>query len=323
MPMPEIATDRLLLREFITDDWPAVLLYHSDPRYHHFYPSTGSSEDEARAFVGMFLAQQQAQPRIKFQLAVTLKEDGQLIGNCGVRLKEAGALEADLGYELAPVHWGCGYATEAARAMAAFGFNQLGVHRIWSWCIADNVRSARVLEKLGMRQEGRLRENEFFKGRWWDTLLYAILVHEWRAQEDARATGGSPVRVLARKIDALQLPVPDLDAGLAFYQGKLGHTLIWRSATAAGLRMPDTDAELVLQTDRAGAEVDLLVDSADMAAERFVAAGGSVVVAPFDIQIGRCVVVCDPWGTQLVLLDMSKGALLTDPQGRILGNLAR
>lgn len=319
----QLTTDRLLLREFVADDWPTVLAYHSDPRYHRFYPSTGSNEEQARAFVGMFLAQQQAQPRIKFQLAVTLQENGQLIGNCGVRLKEADALEADIGYELAPEHWGRGYATEAARAMTAFGFNQLGVHRIWSWCIADNVGSAHVLEKLGMRQEGRLRENEFFKDRWWDTLLYAMLVDEWRTQEDARAAGRSPVRAMARKVDALQLPVPDLDAGLAFYRDKLGHALIWRSATAAGLRMADTDAELVLQTERAGVEVDLLVDSADIAAQRFVAAGGSVVVAPFEIQIGRCVVVRDPWGTELVLLDMSKGGLLTDPDGRILGNLAR
>ncbi|MBX0328846.1 GNAT family N-acetyltransferase [Oscillochloris sp. ZM17-4] len=50
-----------------------------------------------------------------------------------------------------------GYATEAARAIVAFGFTELLLHRIWSWCIADNLGSARVLEKLGMRPEGRLR----------------------------------------------------------------------------------------------------------------------------------------------------------------------
>jgi RimJ/RimL family protein N-acetyltransferase len=54
-------------------------------------------------------------------------------------------------------------------------------YQIWSWCIADNLASVRVLERLGMRREGRLRENEFFQGRWWDTLLYGILDHEWRA----------------------------------------------------------------------------------------------------------------------------------------------
>ena len=113
---------------------------------------------------------------------------------------------------------------------------------------------------------------------------------------------------LIRKVDCVQLPVVDLDAGVAFY-GRLGHEVIWRRATSVGLRLPDTDAELVLQSERPEPETDLLVESADAAVERFVAAGGSVVVAPFDIEIGRCAVVADPWGNRLVLLDLSKGPL--------------
>jgi len=129
-----------------------------------------------------------------------------------------------------------------------------------------------------------------------------------------------PPEPLFRKIDCLQIPVPDLEAGLAFYRDRLGHQLIWRSATAAGLRMPDTDAELVLQAERRELEVNLLVDSAETAAVRFVEAGGQVVMPPFDIQIGRCVVVQDPWGNLLVLLDMSKGMLVTDADGNVAGN---
>ena len=125
---------------------------------------------------------------------------------------------------------------------------------------------------------------------------------------------------LSHKIDCLQIPVPDLEAGLAFYRDRLGHRLIWRTATSAGLRMPDTDAELVLQTEQRGLEVNLLVDSSDAAAVRFVEAGGAIVVPPFDIQIGRCVVVRDPWDNLLVLLDMSKGLLLTDADGNVVGN---
>ena len=87
-----------------------------------------------------------------------------------------------------------------------------------------------------------------------------------------------------------------------------------------GLRLPDTDAELVLQTDRPGLEVDFTVPLADAAAARMVAAGGTIVVPAFDIQIGRCVVVQDPWGTQFVLLDTSKGLLMTDADGTITGN---
>ncbi len=129
-----------------------------------------------------------------------------------------------------------------------------------------------------------------------------------------------PVTPLLRKVDAIQLPVPDLEAALAFYRDRLGHALVWRTATAAGLRVPETEAELVLQTERPDPEVDWLVESAEAAAERWVAAGGTVRVAPFDIQIGRCVVVDDLFGNSLVLLDASKGALLTDAEGRVVGN---
>lgn len=114
------------------------------------------------------------------------------------------------------------------------------------------------------------------------------------------------------------MPVPDLDAGLAFYQKRLGHEVIWRTATQAGLRLPDTDTELVLQTERPAPEIDLLVASIEEAVARFLDAGGGVIVPPFDIRIGRCAVVQDPWGNRLTLLDMSKGSLVTDAEGPVI-----
>lgn len=126
---------------------------------------------------------------------------------------------------------------------------------------------------------------------------------------------------LLRKVDCVRLYVPDLEAGLVFYRDKLGHQLIWRTATAAGLRLPETDAELVIQTEEQRQEVDFLVDSADAAAEFVQQAGGKVIVPPFDIQVGRCVVVEDPWRNPLVLLDISKGLLDTDSEGNVVGNL--
>ena len=84
--------------------------------------------------------------------------------------------------------------------------------------------------------------------------------------------------------------------------------------------MPETDSEIVIQTERREMEPNLLVDSADDAAARIVEAGGSVVAEPFDIQIGRCAVVEDPWGNSLVILDMSKGRLVTDADGNVVGN---
>jgi len=100
----------------------------------------------------------------------------------------------------------------------------------------------------------------------------------------------------------------------------LGHELVWQAEAAVGLRLANSEAELVLQNERPGLEVDFLVPSADKAARAFEEAGGVVRVAPFDIRIGRCAVVEDPWGNTLVLLDMSSGRLTTDDQGNITGN---
>ena len=127
-------------------------------------------------------------------------------------------------------------------------------------------------------------------------------------------------RPLFVKIDCLRLPVRDLDEALAFYRDRLGHALIWRTDTAAGLRMPDSNAEIVLQTERPEMETDLSVESVEVAVERFVAAGGRVLAGPFDIQIGKCAVVADPFGNVLVMLDASKGLLVTDAEGRVIGN---
>ena len=176
----QLLTDRLILREYVADDWRAVQAYQSDPRYLRYYAWTERPEADVRAFVDRFVAQQSEQPRTRFQLAVVLKPDGPVIGSCGIRMAGPRAHEADIGYELAPEHWGRGYASEAARAIVAFGFDELRVHRIWAECVADNVASAHVLEKLGMRREGRLRDHERYKGRYWDTLLYGILQPEWR-----------------------------------------------------------------------------------------------------------------------------------------------
>jgi predicted enzyme related to lactoylglutathione lyase len=124
---------------------------------------------------------------------------------------------------------------------------------------------------------------------------------------------------LLRKIDCLRIPVRDLDAALGFYRDRLGHALNWRSDVAAGLSMPDTDAELVLYTDGEHAETDLLVENVASAVARFVDAGGTVVRPPFDITVGKCALVRDPFGNVLVLLDLTRGRLQTDPEGNVAG----
>lgn len=179
----QLTTERLVLRDFVESDWEAVLTYQQDPLYLRYYEWTSRTAEEVRAFMKRFLDQQRQVPRIKFQFAVTLKSSGQLIGNCGIRRDSPEAREADMGYELDPNHWRKGYATEAAGAVLDFGFSSMDLQRVTAWCIADNVASARVLEKIGMKLEKRMRHHQYFKGRWWDTLWYAISYEDWQAKK--------------------------------------------------------------------------------------------------------------------------------------------
>ncbi len=119
----------------------------------------------------------------------------------------------------------------------------------------------------------------------------------------------------------IRLHVASLEAGLAFYRDRLGHELIWRSKEAVGLRLPGSEAEIVLVIEPIDAEIDFAVDSADKAAARYEKAGGMVVVPPFDIQIGRAAVVQDPWGNRYVILDASKGLLAPDEEKNVTGNI--
>lgn len=125
---------------------------------------------------------------------------------------------------------------------------------------------------------------------------------------------------ILQKVDCVTIPVPDLEAGLRFYQDHLGHTLRWRDDALgqAALALPGGDTEIVLTT-RQKYEPGWLVSSADEAADVIVAGGGRVLSAPADIPVGRVSVVADPFGNPLVLLDLSKGTYVTDDDGRVVG----
>lgn len=136
--------------------------------------------------------------------------------------------------------------------------------------------------------------------------------------KDSAATLDGMHNGLLRKVDAVTIRVPDLDTGLDFYSNTLGHALRWRNDEVgqAGLRVPDSDTEIVLTTEQ-GYEPNWLVESADDATLAIVDAGGSVVVEPFDIPVGRVAVVSDPFGNVLVLVDLTKGRYATDDTGHV------
>jgi RimJ/RimL family protein N-acetyltransferase len=178
-----IETERLVLREFRPADQAAMAAYWADPLYQRYYAELADHDAVVAELVARFIAAQAAQPRRAWQMAITLRGDDQLIGNCGIRINNPELREANIGYELHPAHWGHGYASEAAHAIVRFGFEDIGLHRIWAETVADNLGSQRVLEKLGMRREAHFREHQWYRDRWWDTLIYALLDREWRARQ--------------------------------------------------------------------------------------------------------------------------------------------
>jgi lactoylglutathione lyase len=122
-----------------------------------------------------------------------------------------------------------------------------------------------------------------------------------------------------RSVDCLLLRVPSLEAALTFYRDHLRLSLAWRRGSeAAGLKMRDSATELVLVEEPGSPEIDLLVDDVEEACRDFERAGGTIVRPPFDIPIGRCARVRDPWGNALVLLDMTRGPLRVDDAGHVI-----
>lgn len=176
-----LRTDRLVLREFAADDWEALHAVESHPDVARYQSFAARTEEESRAYVLGAMADAAEEPRRTWELAVVRAGDGRPIGRCGFGLTDDDGAQAMLWYTLHPAEWGHGYATEAARALVDFGFRELGLHRVWADCDPANTASWRVLEKLGMRREGHLRENARIKGEWVDSLIYAILAREWLA----------------------------------------------------------------------------------------------------------------------------------------------
>lgn len=121
-----------------------------------------------------------------------------------------------------------------------------------------------------------------------------------------------------RMVDAVTVAVPKLDVGLAYYRDGLGQDLIWRNDELgqAGLRLPDSETELVLTCDQ-GYAPNWLVTSVPEAVAIMVSAGGTVVVEPHEIAVGRLAIVADPFGNAMILLDLSKGRYVTDGTGRV------
>ncbi len=138
------------------------------------------TEDETRSFIQRSVSGRKEVPRRDYSLAILLETESELIGSCGIYLTDSGNREGHIGYTLNRKFWRQGYGTETAKALLEFGFGELNLHRIFATCDQANVASVHILEKVGMRREGHLRENKWIRGEWRDSLLYAILDYEWK-----------------------------------------------------------------------------------------------------------------------------------------------
>jgi [ribosomal protein S5]-alanine N-acetyltransferase len=176
--LPELETERLLLRKMRLDDARAMFAYASDPevtRYVLF--ETHRSIEDSQAFLRLVV---EGYERGDFGgWGVVLKDSGAFVGTCGVDYGYAPEhARAELGYVLSREHWGKGLVPEAVRAVIRFGFGRMELNRIQARCIAENTASARVMEKAGMTYEGTLREYQLIKGAYRDMKFYSILRRE-------------------------------------------------------------------------------------------------------------------------------------------------
>ena len=184
MTLP-IVTERLVLRRFTHDDIPDVPRFVSQPSLAGVTSKhIQATEEGVRKYIDLQNSYQPFEKDKVFELAVERKEDGKVIGLVGLICRDH--RQGEIGWALGVEHRGQGYATEAARALMDYGFNSLGLHRIYADTSSDNLASWRVMERLGMRREALLRGSVYEEGKWLDKYIYGMLADEWR---DTGASG--------------------------------------------------------------------------------------------------------------------------------------
>ncbi len=174
-----LITTRLILRELRESDLDAIFSLYSDAAFRRYEGSPLNNEEVGARFHD-YLARALRQPREQYRLAVTLAPEDALRGYIHLTQNNLSIREWEIGWGMDPALWGRGYAPEAAHAALRFAFGALNAHRVMAFCHADNRASVRVMEKLGMQYEGRLREVRWLDGRWWDELVYSILDREMK-----------------------------------------------------------------------------------------------------------------------------------------------
>ena len=171
-----IRTERLELKEITIKDLPDIHDFHSIPEVDEFN-TLGIPEniEVTREVFKSTFADQKSDKRKEIQWTIKVPGNKRLLGLAGMRVSQDRFNFGEIYYKLAPDYWGNGYATEVARGLLNFGFEDLYLHRIEAGVHIDNERSIKVLEKIGMTREGIHREILPIRGKWYDNYHYAIL----------------------------------------------------------------------------------------------------------------------------------------------------
>ena len=173
-----LSNKRLLLREFTNLDWIDVHKYASQNIVCQYQPWGPNTEEDSRDFVSQVMQDSLQEPRTRFAFAIVYNEN--MIGTGELNIRDITNREGEISYIINPDYWRQGIATEVAMLLIDFGFNILKLHRIFATCDPRNIGSSKLLEKVGMVREGRIREDLLIKDGWRDSLLYSILEHEWK-----------------------------------------------------------------------------------------------------------------------------------------------
>ena len=180
--MLPLESERLLLRPFTADDFDALFAIQSRSDVARWLYWEPRNEHEVRASLEKKIASSTlVNDNDSLSFAVVLKSSSEVIGDGSLFLLSAEHRQGEIGFIFHPDHHGHGYATETARLLLQLAFDEFGLHRVIGRLEPRNAASARLLERLGMRQEAHFVENEFVKGEWQSEAVYAILDREWRS----------------------------------------------------------------------------------------------------------------------------------------------
>jgi [ribosomal protein S5]-alanine N-acetyltransferase len=175
MPHPRLNTERLLLRAFQETDLPDVIAYACREDFYRFMSIPIATPENTRVFLTERLADAAGGATNAYTFAIEPNDEHRVIGSIRITTESDEHRSASIGYGLHVDWWGRGFMTEAARAVVAFGFESMKLHRIWAMADVENVGSWQVMERIGMRREGLLVHEKCIRGEWRDTLLYAIV----------------------------------------------------------------------------------------------------------------------------------------------------